>query len=98
MPFMKNLKDKICLVLEPEVETLLAKGWKVLTEAEEAIHREELRLKPELTSAAAQEEARIKAGLYKVLSGVEAAVESATKAATKKTAAKAAAKGATNVK
>lgn len=78
MPFVKNLKDKVCLALDTEVEPLVKKGWKVLTDAEEAAHREELKLKPELTSHASQEVARVKAGLYAALGAVEAEVAKVT--------------------
>ncbi len=67
MPFIKNLKDKICLAFETEVAALEKVGWTILTDAEELIHREELRLAPELTSAASQEAARVAAGIYKVV-------------------------------
>ena len=103
MPFVQNLKKEICNALEPEVALLVKKGWKVLTDAEEAIHRELLVAKPELTSAASQEAARLKVGLYDALSQVEKVVKAETgaktatpaKTATKAPAAAAPAKTAT---
>lgn len=82
MPFVKNLESKVCNALEPEVDALLKKGWKLLSAAEEALYREELKVKPELTSAAAQEAARIKAGLYTALNQVEKAASTTAKAVT----------------
>lgn len=75
MPFMKNAEGKIALVLETEVDALKKAGFKLLSEAEELAHREELNLKPELTSAAAQDEARVKAGVADALNGEVAKVE-----------------------
>lgn len=75
MPFMKNLKGKICQVLDPEVARLENEGWKILTDAEEAVYRETLALKQDLTSAVAIEEARVKAGLYDALNGVKKEVK-----------------------
>lgn len=80
MPFMKNAKGEIALILEPEVAALKKAGWKILDEAEEAAHRAELHLEPELTSEVSQEAARVKAGVYKVIGGeVEQAVEDVAK-------------------
>ena len=70
MPFFKNAKNEICQVLEPEIALVVKAGWKELTAAEEAAYRESLAAEHSLTSAAAIEEARVKAGLYKLAEGV----------------------------
>jgi hypothetical protein len=95
MPLFKNLKDEVCQVLEPEVALVVKAGWKQLNEAEEAAYREGLKVDHALTSAAAIEEARVKAGLYSLVNEVvnkgekaaTDAVDTAKKATAKKPAA-----------
>jgi hypothetical protein len=74
---MKNKAKTVILALETEVADLLDKGWKVLDEAEEVAHRALLHEKPELTSADAQETARVDAGVYKVVDTAPATPQAA---------------------
>jgi hypothetical protein len=70
MPFFKNLKEEICQVLDSEIELVKNAGWKELSQDEEVLYRQTLAATHELTSAASSEAARVKAGLYDLLSGV----------------------------
>lgn len=76
MPFMQNAKKQIALVYDNEVAALKKVGFKLLDAAEEEAHRLELKEKPELTSAAAQDAARVEAGVQTALTKASAAVES----------------------
>ncbi len=88
MPFFQNLKKQICQVYEPEVKKVVEAGWKELSDVEEQLYREGLAAEQDLTSAVAIEEARVKAGIYKVINDVkgqtETAVSTAEKSATSK--------------
>jgi hypothetical protein len=67
---MKNLKDKVALAYESEVDKLKAAGWKLLDAAEEEAIRLKLKAEPELTSAVSTEAARVEAGVQEALAGV----------------------------
>ncbi len=75
MPFLKNAEKQICQVYDNELKPLLAKGWKELTTLEEEGYRELLAAEHNLTSAAAIEEARVKAGVYKALGQAKSDVQ-----------------------
>jgi hypothetical protein len=82
---MKNLKDKVALAYESEVDKLKAAGWKLLDAAEEEAIRLKLKAEPELTSAVSTEAARVEAGVQEALAGdpSEASATTDSKTATK---------------
>ncbi len=84
MPFVKNLEGKICQALDPEVKTLLEKGWKELTSKEEIAYRKLLSRDQSLTSSVASEASRVEAGLYKALTSLSKKVKPIIKNVTSK--------------